>query len=220
MSVLQLTILAIGAMGAVAILRLVRVHYGRTAFPEHGRLFVVALVILPPVALAALTDRSAGAIGGLTSVPLFAVLLGGVAIVMGIVGMVARRVAPGRLRPLLSLALTGGDRGEGDARFDPPLTAKLAESVASVDQANGAFPRGLEFPLQVGREGFRAAWDRLSEVLQRLEALIAADQKVGVVVAAKAVTTALDARSRLDSLRRIASDEGQAWAADATITAA
>jgi hypothetical protein len=220
MSFQQLIILAIGTMGAVAILRLVRVHYGRTAFPEHGRLFVVALAVLPPVALAALTDRTAGAISGLTSVPLFAVLLAGVAIVMGIVGMVARRVAPGRSRALLSLALTGGVRGEGDARFDPPLTAKLAESVAVVDRANGVFPRGLEFPLQVDREGFRAAWDRLSDVLERLEALIAADQKVGVVVATKAVATALDARTRLDTLRRIASDHGQAWAADGALTAA
>ena len=76
----------------------------------------------------------------------------------------------------------------------------------------GLFPRGHDFPLQIERSGFRFAWDALDAATGKLEARIADDHRIGLAVASSAVATAVDARSRLDTLRRLAGDGGPAWA--------
>ena len=93
------------------------------------------------------------------------------------------------------------------------MTAELAESVRIVDRANAAFPRGAAFPTQVSRAGFRDDWDHLDGATRSLEDQIAVDRKLGLAVSSGATRVADDARSRLDTLRRLAGDQGQAWAA-------
>jgi hypothetical protein len=112
----------------------------------------------------------------------------------------------------LLLALVGSEGDLDDAPFNPPTTAKLAEILALVDRANAIFPRGPEFPVQINREGFRFAWDALDSATGTLEGQIADDYRLGLGVARAAEATAEDARSRLDSLRRFAVVNGQAWA--------
>jgi hypothetical protein len=84
------------------------------------------------------------------------------------------------------------------------VTAKLAQGMALVDRTNAVFPRGLEFPGQVDRADFHSAWDALDAATGTLEGTIAADRRLGLGVAQAAAATALDARSRLETLRRIA----------------
>jgi hypothetical protein len=142
-------------------------------------------------------------------VPLYGVMLGGLTVLMWIAALVVGRVA-GRTRRLL-LALVGN---EGDADVipvDPPITARLAESVAFVDHANAVFPRGLEFPHQVDRPGFRADWTTLDAATRTLEGVISNDFRIGLGVASAATATAADARSRLNTLRGLAVAHGQAW---------
>jgi hypothetical protein len=213
MSLLQLSILAVASMMGLALLRVVRVRAGRYPLPEAKRLFLFLFVVVPPVVLAALTDREAGAFGGVAALPVYGAMLFGLAILMWVVSLIVPRVAPGRSRAILLVALTGSEGDPEDVPYDPPVTAKLAESVALVTRANDVFPRGPEFPVQVEREGFRAAWDALDTAIQRLEGQIVADHRLGIAVASSALGTAKDARGRLDTLRRLASDDGQSWAA-------
>jgi hypothetical protein len=88
----------------------------------------------------------------------------------------------------------------------------LVESVALVGRANVAFPRGPEFAAQIDRVGFRVDWDALDAATATLEVQIADDRRSGVGVASSATAMAQDARSRLDTLRRLAGDHGQVWA--------
>lgn len=215
MSLLQLLILAVGAMVGLATLRVVRVQFGRTPLPEGrgSRLFILAFVIVPPLALNALIDPSAGVLGGAGSVPLFAVLLVALRILMAIAAPIVRVVAPGRSHRLILLALVGSEGDPEDVPFDPPLTADLAETVRLVDKSNAVFPRGREFPVQIDRDGFRFAWDALDAATTTLETRIADEFRLGVAVASRATATAADARNRLDTLHRLALDHGQAWAA-------
>jgi len=111
------------------------------------------------------------------------------------------------------LALVGREADLDDLPFDPPVTARLAESVALVNRANLVFPRGPEFPAQIERSGFRASWDSLDAATTTLEDRIAEDRRLGLGVASDVMATAKDARSRLDTLRRLAVEHGQAWAA-------
>ena len=143
---------------------------------------------------------------------LYFAALAGFSIVMGLAAVIIRLVVPGRLRPLLLLALVGTEADPDDVPFDPALTPELAESVALVDTANAVFPRGPEFPAQIDRAGFRGRWDSLEAATDTLEGQIADDGRLGVAVSSSATTTAKDARSRLDTLRRLAVDHGQAWA--------
>jgi soluble lytic murein transglycosylase-like protein len=99
-----------------------------------------------------------------------------------------------------------------DDGFDQPLTAPLAESQSFVDVANAVFPRGPKFPAQVDRPDFRAAWDALDAATRTLEGRIADDEGRGLGVASSATASAEDARGRLETLRTLASDGGQAWA--------
>lgn len=215
MSLLQLLILAMVATIGLAAWRLARVNLGRTPFPE-GRvrfLFVLAFVVVPPLALGALIGpaATAGPLRGAASVPLYVVIVAALAILMAIAAQVTRRIVPGRSRRFLLIALIGSDGGSGDVPIDPPLTARLTESVAIVDTANAAFPRGPEFPAQIDRTGFRAAWDTLDAATATLEGRIADESRLGLGVASVARATARDARSRLDTLRSLAVDHGQAW---------
>lgn len=220
MSTLQLLTLAAAAMLGLAILRVARVQAGRDPLPEARRLFYLLFIVVPPVILAALVDRETGAFGGVAALPVYGFMLLGLAILMWVVSLIVPRVAPGRSRAWLLVALTGSEGDPEDVPYDPPVTARLAESVALVTRANDAFPRGPEFPVQVERDGFRPAWDALDTAIQRLEGQIVEDHRLGLAVASSALRVARDARSRLDTLRRIASDSGQTWAAERRLATA
>ncbi len=202
MSILQLTVLAVAAMSALAALRLVRVHLGRTPLPEErGRwLFRLLFVIVPPVAVGA----------GLTSVPIYAAIVGVLVVLMWIAATIVGQLTNGQSGRYLRLALVGS---EGDRDNDPPLTAPLTESLVTVDAANAVFPRGREFPAEIDRMDFRVDWDALDAATRTLEGLISDDYRLGLGVASRATATATDARSRLNVLRLLAEDHGQAWAA-------
>jgi len=214
MSLLQLSILAAASMLGLALLRVARVRAGRSPLPEARRLFLLVFVVVPPVVVAALADRAAGVFGGVAALPVYVAVLFGLAILMWVVSLVVPRVAPGRSRAILLVALTGSEGDPEDVPYDPPVTARLAESVVLVARANDVFPRGPEFPAQVEREGFRAAWDALDTAIRRLEGQIVEDHRLGLAVASSALSAAKDARGRLDTLRRLASDSGQAWAGE------
>src|SRR5438094_1271486 len=126
----QLLLLAIAAMLGLASMRLARVHFSREPHPEHMRLFLLAFVLIPPIALGALIQPGPDRLGGIAWVPLYAVMLAALAVLMGIATLVVERVVPGRLRPLFMLALVGSQGDPDDVPFDPPVTARLGESVA------------------------------------------------------------------------------------------
>ncbi len=206
---LPMFILAVAAMTGLAILRVVRVHFDRTPLPQ-GRartLFKIAFLVVPPVAIGIPTGAP---LGGLVWVPLYAVMLAGLMVLMTIAGVVVERVAKGRARRVLLLALVGSEGDPEDVPFDPPVTAKLAESMALVDRANTLFPRGLTFPAQVDRADFRSAWGALDDATRVLEGRIADDRRLGLGTSAAASATAADARSRLDALLDIAHTRGLA----------
>jgi hypothetical protein len=220
MSTPQILVLAAVAMVGLAILRVTRVQAGRDPLPEARRLFYLLFIVVPPVALAAAIDSEAGAIGGVAALPVYGLMLAGLAILMWVVALIVPRVAPGRSRAWLLVALTGSEGDPEDVPYDPPVTARIAESVALVTRANDAFPRGPEFPIQVERDGFRSAWEALDTAIQRLETEIVDDHRLGLAVASSALRVARDARSRLDTLRRLASDSGQSWAAELPLATA
>ena len=212
----QLIVAAAVMLVAVAVSRVVRVHYGRSPQPE-GRariLFLLTLVFVPPIVLEVVHNPTGaeGQLHGIESVVLYLFALAGFAILMGIATLIVRLVVRGRARPILMLALAGSQPEPDDVPLDAALTPDMAESVELVDVANAVFPRGPEFAEQVDRPGFRAAWDSLDVATTALEEQIAEKRRLGVGVAYRAVDTARDARSRLNTLRRIAADEGQAWA--------
>jgi len=215
MSPLQLLILAVVAMAGLATFRLARAHVGRTPFPEGrgSRLLAAAFLVLPPFAFGMLIGPAATApvLRGILTVPSYLAILAVLEILLWITALVVRRVAHGRARTLLVIALVGS-QGDREAEIDTPVTAQLAESLRLVDQANAVFPRGREFPAQVERAGFHAAWDRLDAATATLEGRIADDRRLGLGVAFTATATARDARSRLAILRVIAIEHGQAWA--------
>lgn len=212
MSLIQLLLLAVVLMAGLAVLRVVRVRADRSPLPESRNLFILAFLIVPPVLVGALFGGAAGAMGGVSAVPLYGLLVGAVAIVMWMASLLIPRLVPGRSRAILQLALTGSEGDPEAVPYDPPVTPQIAASVTALDRANGAFPRGPEFPQQVDREGFRASWDALETATKTLEGQIVEEHRLGLPVAASALARARDARERLDTLRRLASDGGQAWA--------
>ena len=206
---LLLLIVAVAAMTGLAILRVARVQSGRTPLPEGRarKLFKIAFIVVPPVALGA----PAGApLGGLVWVPLYALILAGLMVLMTIAAVIVERVVKGRARRVLLLALVGSEGDPEDLPFDPPVTARLAESIALVDRANTLFPRGLAFPRQVERADFRSAWGALDDATRLLEGQIAEDRRLGLGTASAASVTAVDARGRLDTLLDIAHRRGLA----------
>lgn len=213
----QLFVLAVAGMVFLAVMRVVRVHVGRTPHPEGWAkvLFAAAFLVLPPIALGALTEPGGGTglLGGLPWVALYAILVGGLMIVMRLAAGIVALVAPPRARRLLVLALAASEGDPRDVPSNPPVTPRLAAIVALVDRSNDVFPRGLAFRDEIDRSGFRAAWDALDAVTGRLEAAMAEDDQLGLGVPSTVAATAKDARSRLETLRRFAVDDGQAWAA-------
>lgn len=211
----QLFVLAVAAMVGLAAMRLIRVRHGRVPHPA-GWLripFILAFLLVPPIVLGALSQSAAGLLAGVAWVPMYIALLVGIAIGMWGAAQLVRARAPRRWRPPILLALVASEGEQSDDGFDAPLTAQLAESQSSVDVANAVFPRGPEFPTQVDRPDFRAAWDALDAATRTLEGRIADDEERGLGVASSATASAEDARGRLETLRRFASEGGQAWAA-------
>ena len=219
MPLLQLVILAVVAMVGLGTLRLVRVSRGRTPLPDgHGRrLFMVAFVVAPPLVLGALTQPAtpAGPLRGMSSLPAYVLIDLALVILMAVAAVVIGQLVHSRSGRLARLALAGSeDDPARDVPSNPPITAQLTKCCEVVDQANAAFPRGPEFPAQVDRAGFRADWDALDSCTQTLERNIATERLLAIGVSAKAEATARDARGRLDTLRLIAVQHGQAWAPD------
>jgi hypothetical protein len=203
MEFLQILILAILAMAGLAALRLVRVlRFRRTPLPDGpGRtLFLLGFVLVPPIAL-----------GGPASVPVYVGVIAALVIVMWIAAVVIELLTASRTGQLVRLALVGSEGDPIDSGLTP-VTAPLAESIGLVTKANAVFPRGIEFPRQIERSGFREDWDALDDATRTLEGHIADDHRLGLGVSATATTLAEDARSRLTTLRRFAGDHGQAWA--------
>jgi hypothetical protein len=212
MTAVQVFVLAIIAMAGLAMLRLVRVHFGRQPLPERRLLFLVGFVLIPPIAIGALVHADGGKLPGAAPVLLYAVLLAGLATLMWLAATILRRVTPSGARTVLLTALVGGEGDPTAAQLDPPATPRLATSMAAVDTANAVFPRGLEFPTQIDRPGFRSAWDALDVTTATLEGQIAEAEDRGLAVASGATATAEDARGRLNTLRQLATDEGRVWA--------
>ncbi|HEV8280520.1 MAG TPA: hypothetical protein VGQ02_01570 [Candidatus Limnocylindrales bacterium] len=209
----QPVLLAIAAMISLAMLRLIRVHFGREPHPDgKARLpFILAFLIAPPVVLGTLVESGTGQVGGISWLPLYVVSVVVLGVLMWIASMIVRVITPRRFRPLLLMALSAGEDKPGVA-IDPPLTARLAESQGLVDTANAVFPGGVDFPTQVDRAGFRQGWDALDAATRTLESRIAEDEALGKGVASAVIATAENARGRLETLRGLAADGGQAWA--------
>jgi hypothetical protein len=206
MSLLQVLILGLAVMVGLAVSRIVLDHLDRAPHPEGFRrlLILAAFLFLPPIAFGMLTAPSAGPLLGVATVLPYALVLAGLVLLMWLGAQVARHVVRGRARPLVLLALVGNRGEHDDIPYDPPVTRKLAASVALVDGVNRLFPRGPEFAAQVERPGFQTDWDALDAATQSLEAGIADDRKLGLPVASGATATAFDARGRLNTLQRLA----------------
>ena len=217
MPIQQLIILGIVAMAGLAALRVVRFNRGLTPIPDGRarRLFQVGFLVIPPVVLGMLTQQAppASQMLGIGAIPTYVAVIVALAFLMWIASQVVGQVSHGRTALLVRLALSGYEADPYAPQVDPPVTATLADSVVVVDRANAAFPRGPGFPSQVARMGFRDDWEELDVATRTLEGRIADDHRLGIPVASSATATANDARSRLATLRRLAFDEGQAWAA-------
>ena len=207
-------VLAIAAMISLAALRLIRVRLGREPHPDgKARLpFFLAFLIVPPLVVGTLFQSVGGQLGAVSWLPLYVVGVVVLALLMWIAAAIVRLIAPRRVRPLLLMALAAG-RDTPAAKLDPPLTARLATSRTRVDAANAVFPSGAAFPTHIDRPGFRGSWDLLDDATRTLETQIAEDQTLGKGAASSATNTADNARGRLDTLRRLAAEGGQAWAA-------
>jgi hypothetical protein len=210
----QLFVLAVAGMVFLAVMRVLRVRYGRTPHPEGMAklLFGLAFVSLPPLALGLTGQAGAsGVLGGFPWIPVYAIMLVGLLIVMWVAALVVAAVAPRRLRRLLLLALIAHEVDSSDVPSNPPVTPQLAAIAALVQRSNDVFPRGMGFAAEIDRPGFRASWDALDAETGRLEAAMAEDQLLGRGVASAVTALARDARSRLDTLRRLSLDDGQSW---------
>lgn len=215
MSLLQLFLVAFIAMTGLAVARSARDRVGRTPFPEGNgrRLLIVAFLVVPPIALSQLLYPGAGAMSAVASVPSYVFALVIIAMVMSVIVMIVGFALPRRSHRNLRIALMGNEGNVDDLARDPRMTEQLAENVALVDRTNAVFPRGPDFAAQVDRPGFRAAWEALAAATVTLEGHIADDHRRRQPVADEALSTAADARSRLNTLRRLAATRGQAWAA-------
>lgn len=213
MSPMLLVLLAIAVMSGVALLRWARVRAGQEPYPEAIVPFVIALLVLPPMALGVIVRPGGDPLGGFGSVFPYVLVVIGLTALLWVAARIVRLLPFGRVRRVLLLALIGTEGHPHDRSVDPPLTPKLAQNVAAVDRTNAVFPRGYEFPVQIDRPGFRGAWDALDSATTTLEAGIAADERRGLAIASVANATADDARGRLDTLRTLALEGGQTWAA-------
>lgn len=210
MSLQQMLIVAAAVMlAALAVSRVVRVSIGRPPHPAgRGRIpFLIAFFFLPPIALEIFVlspTTSAAQLHVIESMLVYGGALVVFWLAMSVAALVVHLLARGRPRRWLLIALLGSEVETDEVPFDPVLTPGLAESVASVQAANAAFPRGPAFPAQVHRGDFRMAWAALDASTTELEGRIADDRRRGLAVASSASYVAHDARDRLDSLRHIA----------------
>ena len=210
----QLFVLAVAGVVFLAVMRVVRVQSGRAPHPEGLAkiLFGLAFVSLPPLALGLTGQAGAtGVLGGLTWIPVYAIMLVGLLIVMWVAAVIVASVAPRRTRSLLLLALIASEGDPYDVPRNPPVTPQLAAIAALVQRSNDVFPRGMGFRAEIDRPGFRASWEELDAATGRLEAAMAEDQRLGRGVASAVTAMARDARSRLDTLRQFAVEDGQSW---------
>jgi hypothetical protein len=208
-----LVAIAIALPIALAAWRLARVRRGKEPQPEGWsmRLLVLVALLAPPIVLQFVLPASDKTqLDGITSVIVYVGLLLLLWLVMWIAARLVARFAPASWRSTALLALAG-EATLGDVPFDPPMTEAMSDGVTLVDTRNEAFPRGRGFIEQVDRPGFRAAWDALDAATRALEGLIAEAMRLRTGVAQRATETAADARGRLDTLRRAATAEGQAW---------
>jgi hypothetical protein len=212
MSEIQILVLAIVVVIGVAGMRVLRVRAGRWPHPDNMLVFLISIFLVPPIAFGVVASAGSDPLRGVPSVALYIVVVSGLLLLMATGASIVDRTVPGRARPLIVLALAGREPDPDDARLDPPVTARLAESVAAVERSNAAFPRGVDFPGQVDRPDFRVTWDALERATAALEGLIADDRGQGVAVASVAVARAVDARGRLDMLRTLTLERGRAWA--------
>lgn len=214
MPLLQLTFLAITAMVCLAAVRLARLRRGWTPMPEGpGRLFfLTAFVLVPPIAVGIMAHPSSVNLAWVELVPYYLAVLGVVVVAMNSLAGLVSRVAHGPASRIIRLALAGTDLDIHEMPTNPPMTAGLSELVATVREANAAFPRGPAFPNEPERAGFRGSWDALDRATRSLERQIDADKSMGFGAAMSAVDLADDARSRLSVLRQIATRNGQSWA--------
>jgi hypothetical protein len=214
MPLFQLFIVAVLGTISLMAMRLIRARLDRTPHPdERARIpFILAFLFVPPLVLGLVTHSADDPSIGIIWVPVYVAILGGLAIVMWIAAAFVRAHAPRESRPLLVLALVASQNEPDEPGYDPPLSATLAKRQAVVETANAVFPRGVDFPAQVDRTGFRTAWDALDAATRTLEGGIADDEGRGTGVAAAVTATAKDARARLETLRRLAADGGQEWA--------
>jgi hypothetical protein len=213
----QLFIVGVLSMAGFAVLRVVRVRGGHDALPDGpGRTaFILGFLFIPPMVLGAVLQPPPGGapLGGIFWVPVYALVLGLLKLAMTLAAALVEGSAKGRTRQVLLVALLGNEGDVGRITFNPPVTARLAESIAQVDRTNAAFPRGVDFPAQVDRADFTSAWDALDGATRTLEDRIAVDRKAGLGVASEATATANDARARLLVLQGIATTRGLAVSA-------
>jgi hypothetical protein len=215
MALQQLFVLAVAGMAFLAVMRVARVQRGRSPHPEGMArlLFVLAFISLPPLALGLLTDHGGarGVLTGLLWIPVYSMMLVGLLVVMGVAAVIIDLVAPPRPRGHLLLALIASEGDPSDLPSDPPVTPRLAAIAALVQRSNAVFPRGTGFRAEIDRPGFHVSWDALDAATGRLEAAMADDHRLHRGVAAAVTATALDARSRCDTLRQLAADDGRSW---------
>jgi len=216
MSPLQLLVLAVVAMVGLAILRVARVRFGRTPLPDGRgrRLFLFGFVVVPPLAVGALIPptSSGDQLTAVAALPVYVAMLAGVVLVMATVAFIIGKLTHSPAGRLARLALIGSEDDPTYMPSNPDVTVRLAEALAMVKTADAAFPRGRDFPKQIDRPGFRAAWDELDGATRALESQIADDRRHYRGVADAAADRAEDARSRLATLRSLALGSGQAWA--------
>lgn len=205
---MELLLVALVAMASLAALRLLRVRLGHgPAFAGFPRLvFILAFVLGPPLVYGALTSSATDSslLRGLASVPIYAAALVGILALMWLAAVALSMVMSGRPRRVMLLALVGRHGDPDDLPSNPPLTPRLTQSVALVRRANEAFSRGVAFPDEIDRPGFRGDWDALDAATRTLEGQIAEDRAHGLGVANVAADMSEDARSRLNTLRRLA----------------
>ena len=162
---------------------------GRTSLPEGKAraLFLIAFVVLPPVALKAVLQPSAGAGARRADV--------------GPHVWPAPGPRPGpddhrrhdrrapRAQPMAAAPDGGAGRQRRRSRGRPvesPVDDEADRVHRARRPANAVFPRGLAFPGQVDRADFHEAWDALDDATRSLEGGIAADRHLGLGIATAA----------------------------------
>ena len=160
----QLIVLEIVAMAGLATLRVVRFRGGRTPLPDGRgrRLFLLAFVVVPPIAL-----------GGIGALPMYVAIIAALAILMWIAALIVEQVATGRSGRLVQVALAGPEGDPYAVRADPAVTTRAGRERADRRQGQLGVPARRGVPGRVSRAGFRDDWDHLDGATRSLEGRIA-----------------------------------------------